>query len=79
MVKITEVTSAISEREGKYLIARRKGKRHLAGKWEFPGGTVEEGETPKECLRRELKEELGREFVVGGFLMNQFRIMGTRR
>ena len=52
------VTAAIIERDGSILIARRKrGKMH-SGRWEFPGGTLEEGETYEECLERELKEEL---------------------
>jgi 8-oxo-dGTP diphosphatase len=52
------VTAAIIERDGHILIAKRKqGKQHV-GSWEFPGGTLEEGETPEQCLKRELKEEL---------------------
>jgi 8-oxo-dGTP diphosphatase len=52
------VTAAVIEREGRILIAKRKqGKQH-AGNWEFPGGTLEEGETPEQCLKRELQEEL---------------------
>ena len=51
---IVDVTAAIIEKNGKILIAKRK-----EGKWEFPGGKVEEGENMEECLKRELKEELG--------------------
>lgn len=52
------VVAAVIEKEGHILIARRKqGKMH-SGKWEFPGGTLEEGETPEQCLKRELLEEL---------------------
>jgi 8-oxo-dGTP diphosphatase len=52
------VTAAVIERNGHILIAKRKqGKRHV-GNWEFPGGTLEEGETYEQCLKRELQEEL---------------------
>ena len=52
------VTAAVIEKDGHVLIGKRKqGKRH-AGNWEFPGGTLEEGETYEQCLKRELLEEL---------------------
>jgi 8-oxo-dGTP diphosphatase len=50
------------------IIAQRKSKDHLAGKWEFPGGKIEVGETPKEGLSRELLEEFEIEVSVGDFL-----------
>lgn len=53
------VTAAIVERDGLFLICRRPEGKRLAGKWEFPGGKMEEGETPEEGLKRELFEELG--------------------
>ncbi len=62
------VTAAIIEREGTILIARRRRGDRQAGKWEFPGGKIEEGETPEVCLRRELQEEFGIDVVVGGFV-----------
>jgi len=55
---IGEVVCAIIERDGKFLIARRPEGRHLAKKWEFPGGKVEPGEDEISALRRELREEL---------------------
>jgi mutator protein MutT len=51
------VTAAVLEKDGRIIIAQRKSKDHLAGKWEFPGGKIEPGETPEECLARELNEE----------------------
>ena len=62
------VTAAVLEKDGRILIARRKHGDRLADKWEFPGGKLEEGETPEACLRRELQEELGIDVVVGGFV-----------
>jgi len=64
--KIVRVTAAILEQEGKILIAQRKSEDDLfGGLWEFPGGKIEEGETPEECMARELKEELNIEVEVG--------------
>jgi 8-oxo-dGTP diphosphatase len=62
-----KVTAAILEKDGRILIAQRKSKGHLAGKWEFPGGKIEAGETPEECLAREINEEFGIEVSVGDF------------
>ncbi len=62
------VTAAVIERDGRILIARRRPGGPEGGKWEFPGGKVEEGETPEACLRRELREELDLETRVEGFL-----------
>lgn len=42
-----------------FLISHRQVGQHLAGKWEFPGGKVEEGETIEEAMLRELHEEVG--------------------
>jgi mutator protein MutT len=53
------VTAAVVERDGRLLVARRLEGTHLAGHWEFPGGKSEEGESPEQCLERELREELG--------------------
>ena len=58
-IHIGDVVCAIIEREGLFLIARRTEGRHLALKWEFPGGKVELGESEVEGLHRELFEELG--------------------
>lgn len=53
------VTAAVIEKDGKILIAKRKHGSLLGGKWEFPGGKLEKGETPEQCLKRELLEEFG--------------------
>jgi 8-oxo-dGTP pyrophosphatase MutT (NUDIX family) len=59
------VTAAVIYNNGKVLLTRRApGEKH-AGWWEFPGGKIEEGETPEQCLARELTEELGIETVIG--------------
>jgi mutator protein MutT len=64
-VKMQKVAAAIIEKNGKYLIAQRSKKDSLIGKWEFPGGKVEPGETLEEALKRELLEELSLEIIVG--------------
>jgi 8-oxo-dGTP diphosphatase len=63
------VVAAVIEREGRLLIGQRKNDDRHPLKWEFPGGKVEKGETPRQALARELSEELeirakiGREIV----------------
>jgi mutator protein MutT len=59
------VTAAIIQKNDLVLSARRKEGLHLAGYWEFPGGKLEDGEQPEECLRRELFEEFGIESEIG--------------
>ena len=58
------VTAAIIEHDGRYLLARRAPEQNLAGYWEFPGGKVETDETFEDCLARELMEELNLETQV---------------
>ncbi|MGD9300862.1 MAG: NUDIX domain-containing protein, partial [Desulfobacterales bacterium] len=62
-----DVTAAILIKDNKILIARRKASDSQGGKWEFPGGTIKEGETPRHCLIREMKEEFGIKVSVGNF------------
>lgn len=57
-MKIIPVTCALIIHSGKVLAAQRSESMDLPGKWEFPGGKVEEGEVPETCLVREIKEEL---------------------
>lgn len=61
-----QVVGAMLEKEpGRYLITQRGPKASLALLWEFPGGRVQPGEGLEAALRRELKERLGLEVVVG--------------
>jgi 8-oxo-dGTP diphosphatase len=63
-----KVTAGIMERDGRVLIAKRRPGKHMAGKWEFPGGKLEPGESPEQALVRELEEELGVRASVGELL-----------
>ncbi|MBS0199336.1 MAG: Nudix family hydrolase [Proteobacteria bacterium] len=65
MKRIHVVAGVIRDVRGRILLARRTQGRDLAGLWEFPGGKVEQGETPQQALQRELQEELGIEAVIG--------------
>lgn len=53
------VACALLDEDNRVLIAQRPEGKSLAGLWEFPGGKLEEGESPEEALIRELEEELG--------------------
>ena len=65
---IIRVTAAILARDNRVLIARRRPGSHQANRWEFPGGKIEPGEAPPECLRRELREEFDIDVTVGEYL-----------
>jgi len=55
----------VRRKDGRLLIAQRKSDSMLGGLWEFPGGTLEPGETMPQCIARELLEELGIRVKVG--------------
>ena len=63
-----DVSAGILVRDGLVLACQRPADQSHPGKWEFPGGKREAGETMAECLRRELREELGIEAEVGAEL-----------
>ena len=64
-MKTIKVTGAIIQNDNNFLIGRRGKDEKSAGMWEFPGGKLEEGESPKECIKRELKEELNIDAEIG--------------
>jgi 8-oxo-dGTP diphosphatase len=59
------VTAAVIERDGAFLVTRRPAGVHLAGFWEFPGGKCNGGESLRECLAREIREELACDIRIG--------------
>jgi len=63
--KTVVVVAGVIEHLDRLLVTRRGEHSHLAGRWEFPGGKCEPGETHEACLARELREELDVEAKVG--------------
>jgi len=57
--EIHVMAGVLSDATGRVLVAKRPAGKHLAGRWEFPGGKLDGGEAPLAGLRRELEEELG--------------------
>ena len=56
---ILVTVAIIKNKEGKYLLTQRPENVHNAERWEFPGGKLDFAEDPRDCLKREIKEELG--------------------
>ena len=66
-----EVVAGLIYKGGNVLIAKRStGDPNVLGKWEFPGGKVEPGETDEEALEREFKEEFELEIKANKFIIN---------
>ena len=64
-----EVVAAIIEKDNKIFCAQRSLLKSMGGKWEFPGGKIEPGETHSEALVREIKEELDSDITVDSYVM----------
>ena len=62
------VVAGVLTRGESFLIARRRRGKSLAGFWEFPGGKLEDNETPEQALVRELKEEFSIDVRVGDYI-----------
>ena len=69
-MKTIKVTGAIIQNDNNFLIGRRGKDEKSGGLWEFPGGKLEEDESLKECIKRELKEELDIDAEIGELFFN---------
>jgi 8-oxo-dGTP diphosphatase len=67
--RVRVVAAALYDASGRVLIAERPPGKHMAGRWEFPGGKVQASESDAQALARELREELGVELVAAQPLM----------
>lgn len=66
-MKTVRVVAAVIREKNK-IFATQRGYGDFKGGWEFPGGKIEKGETPKEALKREIREELDTEISVGDLI-----------
>ena len=66
--KIINVVAAAIEKDGKFFCAQRPEGKSLGGFWEFPGGKLEDGESPEQALVREIKEELNSEIEIVSYI-----------
>jgi 8-oxo-dGTP diphosphatase len=73
------VTAAVIERGGAFLLTRRQEGVHLEGLWEFPGGKCDAGESLRDCLVRELREELAVTAGVGEEIYSVTHTYADRR
>jgi 8-oxo-dGTP diphosphatase len=78
-VMIMKVTAAIIIKDHKILIAQKGAQGRFAYKWEFPGGKIDPGETPEQCIVRELLEELKIGIQVDRFFTECIHVYPTGR
>ncbi len=74
-----DVACALIGADGRFFACRRAAHVRDAGAWEFPGGKMEDGETPAECVRRELREELGLDAAVAAPVAAVTAVVSGRR
>lgn len=72
------VVTGLIRKDTKILLGLRPTGETLAGHWEFPGGKIDQGETPQEALRRELQEEVGIDAEIGDVRFVHTHSYGTR-
>jgi len=79
MIKVIHVAVGVIKQESQFFLTKRLADSHQGGKWEFPGGKVEENETVHQALYRELKEEVAIEALTCTPLMQISHDYGDKK